>query len=59
MEPITTPTLKTKTYTTGRGGTGNMAKNDNPEEARAAQDIDIPGILLNESTHHTGRGEYS
>ena len=43
-------------YTTGRGGTGNMAKNDSPAEARAAQDVDVPGVILNESAHHTGRG---
>ncbi|KAI1614436.1 hypothetical protein EDD36DRAFT_418268 [Exophiala viscosa] len=52
----TTPTLKTHIYTTGRGGTGNMAKNDNPDEARRAQDVDVPGIILPEGTHHTGRG---
>lgn len=54
----TTPTLKSKTYTTGRGGSGNMAKNDpqNPEEARRAQDVDVPGLTLPEGTHHTGRG---
>ncbi|KEF53764.1 uncharacterized protein A1O9_10165 [Exophiala aquamarina CBS 119918] len=54
----TTPTLKSKMYTTGRGGTGNMAKNDpeRPEEARRAQDVDIPGLTLPEGSHHTGRG---
>jgi hypothetical protein len=26
-------------YTTGRGGSGNMAKNDDPEAARRAQDV--------------------
>lgn len=36
---LETPTIKTKVYTTGRGGTGNMAKNDSPEEARRAQDV--------------------
>jgi hypothetical protein len=55
----TTPTLKTHIYTTGRGGTGNMAKNDNPQEARRAQDVDVPGIILPEGTHHTGRGTSS
>jgi len=54
----TTPTLKSKMYTTGRGGSGNMAKNDleHPEEARRAQDVDIPGLTLPEGSHHTGRG---
>lgn len=56
LEPQTTPTLKSHMYTTGRGGTGNMAKNDNAEEARRAQDVDVPGIIMPEGTHHTGRG---
>lgn len=56
LEPQTTPTLKSHRYTTGRGGTGNMAKNDNAEEARRAQDVDVPGIIMPEGTHHTGRG---
>ncbi|ETN38911.1 uncharacterized protein HMPREF1541_06953 [Cyphellophora europaea CBS 101466] len=55
-EPLTTPTLKSKMYSTGRGGTGNMAKNDFGDEARTAQDVDVPGITLPENTHHTGRG---
>ncbi|RMZ90860.1 hypothetical protein DV736_g1887, partial [Chaetothyriales sp. CBS 134916] len=55
-EEMTTPTLKAKIYTTGRGGTGNMAKNDDPEEARAAQDVETPGFTLPEGPHHTGRG---
>jgi len=35
-----------------------MAKNDleHPEEARRAQDVDIPGLTLPEGSHHTGRG---
>jgi hypothetical protein len=43
-EDLVTPTLKSNTYTTGRGGTGNMAQNDlqHPELARAAQDVDAP-----------------
>ncbi|OAP62476.1 hypothetical protein AYL99_04681 [Fonsecaea erecta] len=58
FEPQTTPSLKSKTYTTGRGGTGNMAKNDpdHPEEARRAQDVDVPVITIPEGVHHTGRG---
>lgn len=41
FDPVTleTPTLKTPVYTTGRGGSGNMAKNDDPEAARRAQDV--------------------
>lgn len=40
-EPVTleTPTIKSQMYTTGRGGSGNMAKNDDPEAARRAQDV--------------------
>ena len=40
-EPITleTPTSKGEMYTTGRGGSGNMAKNIDPEAARRAQDV--------------------
>ncbi|KAK5341276.1 hypothetical protein LTR98_002068 [Exophiala xenobiotica] len=56
LKPQTTPTLKSSVYTTGRGGTGNMAKNDNPEEARRAQDVDVPGVMLPEGSHHIGRG---
>lgn len=36
---LQTPTLKGEVYTTGRGGTGNMAKNTDAEEARRAQDV--------------------
>lgn len=40
-DPVTleTPTLKGEMYTTGRGGSGNMARNDDPEAARRAQDV--------------------
>jgi hypothetical protein len=33
-----------------------MARNDFGEEARTAQDVDVPGIKLPETSHHTGRG---
>jgi hypothetical protein len=33
-----------------------MAKNDFGDEARTAQDVDVPGIKLPETSHHTGRG---
>ncbi|EXJ96448.1 hypothetical protein A1O1_01574 [Capronia coronata CBS 617.96] len=58
FEPEGTPTLKSKKYTTGRGGAGNIANNDfeHPEEARRAQDVDVPGITLPEGSYHTGRG---
>lgn len=33
-----------------------MAKNDFAEEARRAQDLDVPAITIPEGAHHTGRG---
>lgn len=36
---LATPTLKGEFFTTGRGGTGNMTKNTDPEDARRAQDV--------------------
>lgn len=57
-EPITleTPTLKGERYTTGRGGSGNMAKNNDPEAARRAQDVvGVPRRESGSSTH-VGRG---
>ncbi len=33
-----------------------MAKNKDPEEARRAQDVDMPATRLNEGPVHTGRG---
>lgn len=38
-EDLQTPTLKTPVVTTGRGGSGNMAKNVDPAETRARQDV--------------------
>ncbi|EMC91458.1 hypothetical protein BAUCODRAFT_41959, partial [Baudoinia panamericana UAMH 10762] len=61
-QDFSTPTIKTDTYTTGRGGQGNMATNDptNPSLARAAQDVEAPAHLEQEprsgSTYHWGRG---
>lgn len=55
--PSSTPTLKSKNYTTGRGGQGNIVENKDPETARLAQDVDVPGIVLPETgAVHTGRG---
>lgn len=56
-EDLVTPTLKSDTYTTGRGGTGNMARNDpaNPEIARLAQDVDAPAHIETQPKHG-GRG---
>ncbi|CCX13514.1 Similar to hypothetical protein LEMA_P064290.1 [Leptosphaeria maculans JN3]; acc. no. CBX90303 [Pyronema omphalodes CBS 100304] len=57
-EEIKIPTLKAPVYTTGRGGTGNMATNDpkNPQNARKAQDVesDPPRVIKN--VVHGGRG---
>ncbi|KAF2842870.1 hypothetical protein M501DRAFT_993639 [Patellaria atrata CBS 101060] len=57
-EDLVTPTIKSDIYTTGRGGSGNMSKNDpaHPELARAAQDVDAPAHREPESTFHIGRG---
>jgi hypothetical protein len=54
-EDLVTPTLKSNTYTTGRGGTGNMAKNENPNVARLAQDVEAPAVREPENFHY-GRG---
>jgi hypothetical protein len=56
-ETLGTPILKSQIYTTGRGGSGNMTKNDDPEQARIAQDLDVPPQRLSEGPVHTGRGE--
>ncbi|KAK8256038.1 hypothetical protein IWZ00DRAFT_498591 [Phyllosticta capitalensis] len=58
-EDLVTPTIKSQLYTTGRGGSGNMAKNDpnHPEIARAAQDVEAPAHHLEpEGNFHYGRG---
>jgi hypothetical protein len=58
-EDLSTPTLKSNTYTTGRGGTGNMAQNDleHPELARAAQDVEAPAHVSEpKGPTHYGRG---
>ncbi|CAL8579785.1 hypothetical protein XPA_005516 [Xanthoria parietina] len=56
---LTTPTIKTSIYTTGRGGSGNMKRNDpqHPELARKSQDV-VPPVKRkhNEERGHTGRG---
>lgn len=36
---LETPVLKTAVVTTGRGGTGNMTKNNDPRETRLRQDV--------------------
>ncbi|KAI9832408.1 MAG: hypothetical protein M1819_004397 [Sarea resinae] len=58
LEDLSTPTIKSDMYTTGRGGSGNMAKNDpeNPRIARESQDVE--GVPMRDSTGdvHFGRG---
>jgi hypothetical protein len=55
---LVTPTLKGEHYTTGRGGTGNMARNlpEFPELARASQDVEAPSHREPTGAHHYGRG---
>ncbi|EKG14796.1 hypothetical protein MPH_08071 [Macrophomina phaseolina MS6] len=57
---LVTPTIKSALYTTGRGGSGNMARNDpeRPELARAAQDVEAPpgAGRDHEGPKHFGRG---
>lgn len=57
---LQTPTIKSDLYTTGRGGSGNIAANDksNPSRARAAQDVEPPAHLDREPEghFHWGRG---
>lgn len=57
-EDLVTPTLKSNTYTTGRGGTGNMARNDpeRPDLARAAQDVESAPQAETVGPKHYGRG---
>lgn len=76
---LSTPTIKSQNYTTGRGGSGashrsqaprmhartqkltfpgNMVPNENPNVARAAQDVDAPAHheKAPTGTYHWGRG---
>lgn len=55
---LDTPTIKSDKYTTGRGGSGNIATNDPnaPEVARAAQDVAAVQARESQGTVHIGRG---
>ncbi|WPH03717.1 Hypothetical protein R9X50_00660000 [Acrodontium crateriforme] len=55
---LTTPTIKAATYTTGRGGQGNMATNTSSTTSRLAQDVEAPAAHTKEvqGTYHWGRG---
>ncbi|KAF4637092.1 hypothetical protein G7Y89_g994 [Cudoniella acicularis] len=58
LDPISleTPTIKSEVYTTGRGGSGNMTKNNDPEAARRAQDVVGNPRRESTSSSHVGRG---
>lgn len=58
LEDLITPTIKSENYSTGRGGTGNMAKNDpaRPEIARASQDVVAAEPRERDGVKHFGRG---
>lgn len=51
-----TPTLKSSVVTTGRGGTGNMARNDDPRETRKRQDVEAVIRRPSAGAQHSGRG---
>ncbi|KJZ71211.1 hypothetical protein HIM_09417 [Hirsutella minnesotensis 3608] len=53
---LETPTLKKPVVTTGRGGTGNMAKNDDPYETRLLQDVEAVPRRFSSGAQHAGRG---
>ncbi|KAF2767406.1 hypothetical protein EJ03DRAFT_248768, partial [Teratosphaeria nubilosa] len=57
---LSTPTIKNATYTTGRGGTGNMVSNElnDASKSRVAQDVETPAHHEKEvkGTYHWGRG---
>lgn len=55
---LSTPHIKSSNYTTGRGGTGNIVTNDDPLNARRAQDVDVADHSLREPEQslHVGRG---
>ncbi|CCC06432.1 hypothetical protein SMACR_04823 [Sordaria macrospora] len=55
-EDLQTPTLKTAMVTTGRGGTGNMAKNSDPVETRKRQDVEPVVRRDSFGATHIGRG---
>ncbi|KAI5462949.1 hypothetical protein BGZ63DRAFT_178619 [Mariannaea sp. PMI_226] len=53
---LQTPVLKSSVVTTGRGGTGNMAKNKDPRETRKRQDVEAVPRRASSSVQHSGRG---
>ncbi|KAM0332595.1 hypothetical protein ACHAQA_002879 [Verticillium albo-atrum] len=53
---LQTPVLKSSVVTTGRGGTGNMLKNDDPYETRLRQDVEGAPRRTSSGAAHYGRG---
>ncbi|KAL6858643.1 hypothetical protein J3F83DRAFT_750479 [Trichoderma novae-zelandiae] len=53
---LETPVLKTPVVTTGRGGTGNMTKNNDPKETRLRQDVEAVPRRLSAGAQYVGRG---
>ncbi|PTB64071.1 hypothetical protein BBK36DRAFT_6395 [Trichoderma citrinoviride] len=53
---LETPVLKTPVVTTGRGGTGNMTKNNDPKETRLRQDVQAVPRRLSAGAQLGGRG---
>ncbi|KAM0249188.1 hypothetical protein ACHAQJ_009132 [Trichoderma viride] len=53
---LETPVLKTAVVTTGRGGTGNMTKNNDPHETRLRQDVKAVPRRLSTGAQYVGRG---
>ncbi|KAL7794605.1 hypothetical protein V8C37DRAFT_376193 [Trichoderma ceciliae] len=53
---LETPVLKTAVVTTGRGGTGNMTKNNDPHETRLRQDVKAVPRRLSAGAQYAGRG---
>lgn len=55
-DSLETPTLKTDVFTTGRGGSGNMARNSDPATTRRAQDVVAHPRIETGNDTHVGRG---
>lgn len=53
---LETPSLKSAVVTTGRGGSGNMLKNDDPYETRLRQDVQPAVRRTSSNAAHYGRG---
>lgn len=56
VKDLETPSLKSAVVTTGRGGSGNMAKNKDPYETRLRQDVGPIARRSSSNAAHYGRG---